>query len=151
MSWGLGGTLISSGVKFTEPVVQKKRNRAKNQLLNAKPVEAAGTVMNVHAVLQVCYLLCTPAARSSSPVSSATSLPSLSNGRRGVTWRAAEDQWHAGGDPKENGQPVQTRQHLHHRRVAAPGRTQLCHQQVHEFSSTCLMITTCELLCWRSS
>lgn len=125
----------------------REEEQSQNQLLNVKAEEAAGTVMNVHAVLQVCYLLCTPAARSSSPVSSATSLPSLSNGRRGVTRRAAEDQRHAGGDPEENGQPVQTRQHLHHRRIAAPGRTQLCHQQVREVSSTCFIISTCELLC----
>lgn len=148
---GVGGYLDQLWSEVHRASCPKEEEQSQNQLLNVKPEEAAGTVMNVHAVLQVCYLLCTPAARSSSPVSSATSLPSLSNGRRGVTWRAAEDQWHAGGDPEENGQPVQTRQHLHHRRIAAPGRTQLCHQQVHEFSSTCLMISTCELLCWRSS
>lgn len=78
------------------------------------------------------------------------SLP-LSNGRRGVTRRAAEDQRHAGGDPEENGQPVQTGQHLHHWRVAAPGRTQLRHQQVRHFSSTPLVISAGALPRRRSS
>lgn len=76
---------------------------------------------NVHAVLQ--------SAARSWPVSSA-SRPPLSDGRRGVARRAAEDQRHAGGDPEEDGQPVQAGQHLHQRRLAAPGRAQLCHQQV---------------------
>lgn len=89
---GVGGFLNQLWSEVHRVSCPKEEEQSQNQLLNAKPEEAAGTVMNVHAVLQVCYLLCTPAARSSSPVSSATSLPSLSNGRRGVTWRAAEDQ-----------------------------------------------------------
>lgn len=85
---------------------------------------AAGSVINVH----VCYELHCPAFHSS-PISPSMSLSPLSAGRRGVTWCAEEDQWHAGGDSKEDGQPIQTRQHLHHWRKA-PGWAQLCYQQV---------------------
>lgn len=53
----------------------------------------------------------------------------FSDGRCGVTWCAEEDQWHAWDYSEEDGQPVQTRQHLHHRRTA-PGWAQLCNQQV---------------------
>lgn len=55
-------------MKFAESVVQKEPSQ--HQLLNVEADEAAGTVINAHAALQVCYLLRTPAARSSSPVSS---------------------------------------------------------------------------------
>lgn len=89
---------------------------------------AAGFVINEHAVVQVWCVLHCPAFHSS-PVSFSMCVPPLSAGRRGVTWCAEEDKWHAGGDSEEDGQPVQTWQHLHHWRTA-PGWAQLCHQQV---------------------
>lgn len=130
MCQGVGGSVLG----VYRWVCEEVKAQIQHQLLNVDADEAAGTVINAHAVLRVRELLGTPATRSSPPVSSA-SLPPLSDGRRGVPRRAAEDQRHAGGDPEEDGPPVQTGQHLHHGRLAAPGRAQLRHQQVNQVHS----------------
>ena len=56
-------------------------------------------------------LSCTPLSSFSftSCLLPSMSVSPLSAGGCGVTWCAEEDQWHAGGDSEENGQPVQTR------------------------------------------
>lgn len=109
---------IYTAVKCTATVVQNTTTARRG----------VGFMINVHAVLRVWYVFHCPAFHSS-PVSPYMSVSPFSAGRRGVTWCAEEDQWHAGGDSEEDGQPVQTRQHLRHRGTA-PGWAQLCYQQV---------------------
>lgn len=107
-----------------------KQEHSQNQLQYVKPEKLQA--LWLMCMLFYKFVLHCPATHSSSPVSPSMSVPPLSAGRRGVTRRAEEDQWHAGGDSEENGQLVQTRQHLHHRRTA-PGWAQLCYKQVHWF------------------
>lgn len=116
-----GNLLLSCiALECIETVVQNNNTAKSTTVWWAR--RAAGFVINVHSVLQVCFVPHCPAFHSS-PVSP------LSAGRRGVTWCAEEDKWHAGGYSEEDGQSVQTWQHLHHRRTA-PGWAQLCYQQV---------------------